>query len=58
MARSTGGGRERSDPNLTAAERRRSSLGRATGGDESFLFALYSITRAVKVALGDWPAEQ
>jgi hypothetical protein len=33
-------------------------LGRATGGDESFLFALYSITRAVKVALGDWPAEQ
>jgi ribosomal protein S18 acetylase RimI-like enzyme len=50
--------REQEERNRPPVETRPLALRPVTAADEPFLLALYSSTRAVEMALVDWPAEQ
>ena len=53
-----GASREQKELDRLPVEARPLALRLVTGADEPFLFALYSSTRAVEMALVDWPAGQ
>jgi ribosomal protein S18 acetylase RimI-like enzyme len=54
----TGASREQEELNSPPVEARPLTLRPVTEADEPFLFALYSSTRAMEMALVDWPVEQ